>query len=186
MGLFGSWTWGAAASSGLLEMSVVLASAFFMVYPLTQRQAELPPVGAEPGAVVTSLHGGCQKNFLSWVSCSRCSHLGIWCINSLCPRIWESRILCLGVACGRLKVGFFGRFCGYSWAMLGSTVDTCSASVLGAFGRNLHFSVNFPSFQHVAECTLHRRCTLTSFLPCLLFFFRLSTDRYSSVVQYTV
>ena len=60
------------------------------------------------------------------------------CIISLCPRIWKSRVLCLGVACGTLKIGFFGRFCGYSCAMLGSTVDTCSAPVLGAFGRILH------------------------------------------------
>ena len=134
LGLFGSWTWSAAASSWLLEVRVVLANASFWSNLLTQRQAELPPVGAEPGAVVTSLHGGFQKNFLSWVSWSRCSHLEIWYIISLCPRIWESRVLCLGVACGRLKVGFFGRFCGYSCAMLGSTVDTCSASVLGAFG----------------------------------------------------
>ena len=46
--------------------------------------------------------------------------------------------------------------------------------------------VSIPSFQHVTECTLHRHCTLTSFLPCLLSFSRLSTDRHSSVVQYTV
>ena len=32
-------------------------------------------------------------------------------------------------------------------------------------------NVRIPSFQHVTECTLHRHCTLTSFLPCLLFFF---------------
>ena len=54
------------------------------------------------------------------------------------PRVWQSRVLCLGVARGILKIGLFGRFCGYSCAMLGSTVDTRSASVLGAFGRVLH------------------------------------------------
>ena len=31
------------------------------------------------------------------------------------------------------RIEFFGRCCGYSGAMLGSTVDTCSASVLDAF-----------------------------------------------------
>ena len=46
--------------------------------------------------------------------------------------------------------------------------------------------VSIPSFHHVTECTLHRHCTLTSFLPCFLSFSSLSTDRHSSVVQYTV
>ena len=46
--------------------------------------------------------------------------------------------------------------------------------------------VSFLSFQHVTECTLHRRCTLTLFFHCLLSFSRVSTDRYSAVVQYTV
>ena len=39
---------------------------------------------------------------------------------------------------------------------------------------------------HVTHCTLHRHCTLTSFLVCLLSFSRLSTDRNSSVVQYSL
>ena len=47
----------------------------FLVSPLTQRQAEQPPLEAEPGAIVMSVYGGFQKNFLSCVSCSRCSHL---------------------------------------------------------------------------------------------------------------
>ena len=65
--------------------------------------------------------------------------LGCWCIISSWPRIWQSLFLSVGVACGVLKTGFFGGFCGYSGAMLGSTLDTCSASVLGALGRIAHF-----------------------------------------------
>ena len=41
--------------------------------------------------------------------CSRCPHLETWCIISLWPRIWQSRVRCLGVACGVQKIGFFGR-----------------------------------------------------------------------------
>ena len=47
--------------------------------------------------------------------------LGTRCIISFWLRIWQSRFLCLGVACG---VQGIGRFCGYSGAVLGSTVDT--------------------------------------------------------------
>ena len=43
--------------------------------------------------------------------------------------IWQSRVRCLGVACGIQKMDSSGDF--LSGAMLGSTVDTCSASVLG-------------------------------------------------------
>ena len=55
-------------------------------------------------------------------------------------RIWQSRFLCLGVACGVQRNGLFGRFCGNSCAMLGSTVNTCFASVRDASGRNAHSS----------------------------------------------
>ena len=44
----------------------------------------------------------------------------------------------LHVVCG---IGFFMRCSILYGAMLGSTVDTCSASVLGAFVRILHFSM---------------------------------------------
>ena len=46
--------------------------------------------------------------------------------------------------------------------------------------------VSILSVQHVTECTFHRHCTLTSFLPRLLSFSRLSTDKHSSILQYTV
>ena len=75
-------TWGAAAFYWLLGGERGAGECVFLVYPLTQ-QAEPPPVGAEPGAIVTSVCGGFLKNFLSWVSCSRCSHLEIWCIISV-------------------------------------------------------------------------------------------------------
>ena len=60
---------------------------------------------------------------ISCISFSRCSHLEIWCIISSWLRIWQSHVLCLGVACGVLKNEFFGRFYGYSCAMLGSLLD---------------------------------------------------------------
>ena len=58
----------------------------------------------------TSVYEASVKNFLSWVSCSRCSRLEILCIVSLWPCIWQLRFLFLGVACGVRKIGFFGRF----------------------------------------------------------------------------
>ena len=75
---------------------------------------------------------------ISCISCSRCSHLDIWRILSSWLRIWQIHVLCLGVACGLRKNEFFERFCGYSCATLGSTVDTCSASARDASGRNAH------------------------------------------------
>ena len=79
--------------------------------------------------IVTSVLGGFQKYFVLPGCSLRGSHLEIWHIISFRLRIWQSRSLCLGVACG-VQVGFFGR----SWCVtraqkLGSTVDTCSASV---------------------------------------------------------
>ena len=130
------FTWGAAASSWLLGGERG-GECVLLVYPLTQRQAEQPPVGAELAAIVTSVYGGFRKNFLSWVSCSRCSHFEIWCIISVL--VSGSHASCVWVLLfGVQRIGFFGRFCFYSCAMLRSTVGTCSASALGAFGRNLH------------------------------------------------
>ena len=80
-----------------------------------------------------------SEEFLFVGSCSRCSHLEIWCIISLWPRIRQSGFLCLGDTCGVQIIGFFGRFCGYSGAMLGSTVDTCFASVLCLWMNYAHF-----------------------------------------------
>ena len=37
-------------------------------------------------------------------------------------------------------------------------------------GTRAFVIVSIPSFQHVTECTLHRHCRLTLFLPCLLSF----------------
>ena len=75
----GGATWGAAASSCFLEVSVVPASASFW---------------SRRGHHHTLVHGGFLKNFHSWVTCSRCSHLE----------------MCLGAGCGEQKIGFFGRF----------------------------------------------------------------------------
>ena len=61
--------------------------------------------------------------------CSRSPHLEIWCIITLWPRIWLSCVRYLGVAFGVQRIGFFGRCCDSLGAMLGSTVDSFSASV---------------------------------------------------------
>ena len=123
---------------------------------------------SEPGSTVTrQSNGGLKKNFLSWVSCSRCSHSEIWSIISLWPHIWQSRVLCLGVTCGILKFGFFGRFFGYLGAMVGSTVDTCSATLRGDFRRIAHiflrrsgleFRGGFVSGSHAAWRSVLGRC----------------------------
>ena len=76
---------------------------------------------------------------ISCISCSRCSHIGnLVRYFLLASYLAVTRPVCLGVACGVLKIEFFGRFCGYSCAMHGPTVNTCSASVRDATGRNAH------------------------------------------------
>ena len=86
-----------------------------------------------------SVFGGFQKNFLSRFSCSRCSHLEILCIITLWPRILAVTRPVSGCCILEYRIGFFERFCGYSGATLGSTVDKRSASVLGAFRRITNF-----------------------------------------------
>ena len=54
---------------------------------VVQRQVPRQGTGL---SLVTSVYGGFKKNFLSWASSSRSSHLEIWCIISLRPRIWQS------------------------------------------------------------------------------------------------
>ena len=49
-----------------------------------------------------------------------------------------SHASCVWVFNVEYRIRLFVGFCGYSGAMLGSTVDTCSSSVLGAFGRFAH------------------------------------------------
>ena len=67
---------------------------------------------------------------LSWSCRLRGSHMEIWYAISFTHRIWKSRSLCLGVACG-VQVGFFGRSWYVSRAqILGSTVDTSVAALL--------------------------------------------------------
>ena len=141
--LRGSWgaTWGAIASSCYPVARVVLASAvFFLVYPLTQWHAEQSLVLAERASVVTWTTEASGRIALStWRCWLRCSPLGNMVQYFLYIFVSGSHcFLCLGVAFGVLRIGFFGRFCGYSGAMLGSTVITRSASVRGAFGRIAH------------------------------------------------
>ena len=91
-------------------------------------------VHTEPGSFFMS-QSTVASGRISRFSCSRCSRLEIWSVLSSRSRlrIWQSHVLCLGVACGNWTLNSLGRFCGYSCAMLGSPVDTCSATKL--FGR---------------------------------------------------
>ena len=60
--------------------------------------------------------------------------------------------------------GFFGRFCGYSCAMLGSTVDTCSATV--RFGRfHTHFYVHVNSNPGVFFFVLRLNGEVAQWMP---------------------
>ena len=84
----------------------------------------------------TSLNGGFEKYFV--FPQLQSAHLEILCIFSFFVSSYLAVfVLCLGVV-EEYSIGLFGRFS--SCAMLGSTVDTCSASVLGAFGRLYIFS----------------------------------------------
>ena len=69
---------GAAASSCLREVSMVLASAsFWSTFLLRGKQSSR--LWRLSRGHHTSVYGGFQKNFFSWVSCSRCSQLEKWC-----------------------------------------------------------------------------------------------------------
>ena len=94
-------------------------------------------------------------------------------IDQNCEKVIKN-ILCLGVACGMLENDFFERFCGCSCAMLGSTVDTCSATV--RFGRihtnfDVHVDSNpvvffFVVTQNGVLCSVDASGTLKSGILC--------------------
>ena len=109
------------------ETSVVLASAeHFLVFPLTQRPTRQPLVETEPGSMVIRQSMEALRSISSCLSC----RVRTW--KSYVSSYLAVFVLCLGVV-EEYSIGLLGRF--FSCAMLGSTVDTCSASVLGAFGR---------------------------------------------------
>ena len=89
--------WGLAASS-FLQASVVLASASLWS-TLLLRSSEAAARGGWDGgpSSYVSLRRP-LKNFLSLVSCSRCSHMKIWCITSSWPCTSQFCVRCLGVA----------------------------------------------------------------------------------------
>ena len=65
---------------------------------------------------------------------------------------------------GKIMAGDFLKICGtHQKTTLGGFVSFLCSCESFSF-------VSIPSFQHVTKCTLHRHCTLTSFLPCLLSF----------------
>ena len=111
-------------------------SAGLQGFPLAQSSAgpsaqivDIPVSGGGLQGFFCPGHGGFWKNFLSWV-CLRCSHLEIGTLF-LCDLVSGSLYLdvwVLHVECGTLDSS--GDDFGCS-AMLGSTMDTCSASVLG-------------------------------------------------------
>ena len=111
-----------------------------------------------------------SKEFPAFLA-RRCSHFEIWRIISSWLRIWQSHVLCLGVAREILKNGSFGRFCGCSRATLGSTVDTCSASVRG-FLDEMH-TLSTSSWTRILRCFFlrshaeWRRSVLSRCLRCL-------------------
>ena len=85
-----------------------------------------------------SAHGGLGKNFLSFALALFA--LGIWCIISVDPVPDSFCSLRLGVAEEFGKLDFSGSLS--VGAILGSTVDTCSASVLWWLWTNCtHFFV---------------------------------------------
>ena len=63
----------------------------------------------------------------------------LWCITSPVSSYLAVYVLGLGVV-EECSIGFFGRFFGCSSAILGSTVNTCSATGRDASGRNTHIS----------------------------------------------
>ena len=81
----------------------------------------------------TSACGSISSHFLSFVLAQFA--LGFWYIISFTLCIWQSRSLCVGVAFGVQLWIFRELLLLLVGAFLGSTVDTCSASVLGV-GKN--------------------------------------------------
>ena len=99
-----------AASSWWLGGERGTGECVFLVYRLTWRQAEQPPVVAEPGSIVmrqstVAFRGISFPRFLA----RALRTLEMWCIISLWPCFWQLRVRCLGVACGLRKIGFFAR-----------------------------------------------------------------------------
>ena len=106
---------------------------------------------------------------ISCISCSRCSHSEIWCIISFCLRIWQSHVLCLGVACGILKIEFFWRFCGYSRnAWLNSEYMFCiSTWRIGRLAHNFYGAVNSNPEVFFLRSHAEWRSVLSRCLRCL-------------------
>ena len=84
--------------------------------------------------------------------------LSMWLARAVCtwkygalfrygPRIWQSLSLCLGVACG-VRLDFRGDATG---AILGSTVDTCSASASRGSLTNFTY---FPLCGGLVSCSI--------------------------------
>ena len=64
------------------------------------------------------------------------------------------------VLCGSFSLGDDFKFVSVFGARLGSIVDTCSASVYGAFGRVAVFSVMLGSTVDTSSCVIIRRLVL--------------------------
>ena len=92
-------------------------------------------------------------------------------IISSWPCIWQSCFRCLAVARGVQVLDFSGDAAFLWGAMLGSTVNTCSASVRDAFGRVAHnFYVAVDSNPEVWVSVLAQNgevCSVDGCLGCL-------------------
>ena len=83
-------------------------------------------------------HGGFWNNFLFYVACQA----ALFALGKLdtfpLPSYLSALVRCLGVACGALRFGFFGRSC----VLLGSTVDTCSSRGSGRISHIFYVAAN--------------------------------------------
>ena len=119
---------------------MALASAvLFLVYPLTQWHAEQSLVVAELGPVVTrqSTEAFGRISISTLWCCLRWSHLEIWRIISTTSSyltVFASVSGCCLWSTGHWIFREILESC--SCALVGSTVNTCSASVLGCFWTN--------------------------------------------------
>ena len=107
----------------------MLASASFWSTLLFRKQAEQPPVEAEPGPSHVSLRRLSEEfPFLGFLARA----VRNWKYGALFPYglIFGSHVSCVWVSHVEYTIGFFGRCCDSLGAMAGSTVDTCSHQYL--------------------------------------------------------
>ena len=115
-------TWSAAASSWLLEGSVVLASVSFWSTLFTQMQAEKPPVEAEPGPSHVSPRRVFRRIFFPRFLDRAVRN---WKYGALFPHglVSGSHVSSVWVLHVEYRIGFFGD-AAILWAQCLAPVDT--------------------------------------------------------------